>query len=128
VPDIPPQLLIQQSGDVTVVRLPQPVVLPGETADGVGRQLEGVVQDAGRSLLLFDLGNLVSLTSLMIGRLIGLSKRLAAAGGRLVLCAPRPDVRELLEVVRVPRLIAIYPSEREALRSMAAAATGAPPS
>jgi anti-sigma B factor antagonist len=116
-PASPGPLRMEQAGNVTIVRFPQPIVLTGTTAEMVSDQLGRLVEDGNHCQLLLDFANVQSLTSLMLGKLIALHNRAQAAGGRLALCALRPDVQQIFEVTRLTELLATYADEPEALRS-----------
>jgi anti-anti-sigma factor len=114
-----PLLTAGQAGKVTVTRLARPAVLSGELAEAVGEQLARLVDGPGGGRLAVDLGNVESLSSLMLAGLTALNKKVNAAGGRLVLFGPRPAVREILDVTHLTRLICVYDREGDALGSFA---------
>jgi anti-anti-sigma factor len=113
----PPQtspLVVSLVGSVTVVRLDQPVILSGGTAEVVSKHLDRLC-DAGSRQILINCANVRSLTSMMISKLFGLSKRLGDGGGALALSDVTPDVREILDLVRLPQLVRVHTTEQEAL-------------
>jgi anti-anti-sigma factor len=59
--------------------------------------------------LTLDLGQVEVLTSTVLGRLIGLQRRLQARGGRLVLANLRPAVRQICAATRLDTLLEIRP-------------------
>ena len=106
-----------QVQSITIVRLDQPLILTGSRAGLVADHLDRLADD-GRGKLLFNCANVLSLTSLLIGRLTDLCKRANAAGGSLALCELQADVREILDVVGLTQFLRIYPTEREALDAL----------
>jgi hypothetical protein len=62
-------------------------------------------------------GEVESVTTLMVGRVIVLHRQAEAAGGRLVVCGARPFLDELFALLRLPELVPIYRGEQEALDS-----------
>jgi anti-anti-sigma factor len=108
-------MVVDQVDERTVVRFTAGPVLTGEKAEAVSEQLFHLVDDLQRRRLVLDFASVDSLTSLMIGKLVTLNKRLRDAGGRLVLCNVKPDLRGVFEVTGLTRLLAIYPDEQAAL-------------
>lgn len=53
-----------------------------------------------------------------LGALIGASKAYAARGGRLVLAAPRPEVRHILEITRLVQHFGVHASEGDAVGAL----------
>jgi anti-sigma B factor antagonist len=110
-------LAIETVGDVTVARFSREVVLSGRQAEAVAAQLTALLAEPGRSRLLLDFANVWSLSSLMLGKLVMLSRAAESAGGRLALCNLRPDVGEIFELTRLTQILSVYPGEQEALKS-----------
>ena len=113
----PRWLQVEELGSVTVVTFATRSILDEEAVDAARQQLNGLVDHLGHYQILLDLSQVDRLTSLMIAGLIGLSKKVRAVGGRLVLCGVRPRMREVFEMLGLPRVIPIYPSPQEALQS-----------
>jgi hypothetical protein len=53
-----------------------------------------------------------------LGALIGVSKAYAARGGRLLLAAPRPEVRHILQITRFVQHFAGHASEADAVGAL----------
>jgi anti-sigma B factor antagonist len=79
--------------------------------------LMALMAELGRRPLLVDFGKVRSLTSLMLGKLIGLNRAAESAGARLAIFNLRPDVRDILEVTRLNLVLSIYNDEPDALLS-----------
>jgi anti-sigma B factor antagonist len=71
--------------------------------------------EAGQARLLLDFGGVRYVGSAMLGRLLALNRRVAKAGGRLVLCGLSPYLRTIFEVGRLDRILTIRPDEDAAL-------------
>jgi anti-anti-sigma factor len=80
----------------------------------LGRQLAGLL-DGGCRALVVSLAGAVGVGTALVGKLLMLHNRAAAAGGRLALCGVAPHLSRALEVAGLARLFAIYPTEQEAL-------------
>jgi anti-anti-sigma factor len=107
---------IEHVGNVTIVRFLD-LILSGITAEAVSDDLFRLVDGDGRSRLILNFAKVRSLTSLMLGKLITLNKKVQAAGGRLAVCALSPDLQEIFEVTRLSEYLDIYADEQEALQS-----------
>src|SRR5205085_147991 len=98
-------------GPVTVVRFPHPGVLTGEAVDVIADQLFQLVDEGGCRQMLLSLANVETLDSAMLGKILILSQRLLALGGRLKLCRVPPPIVEILVTARLPDILGIYEDE-----------------
>jgi anti-anti-sigma factor len=99
-------------GDRTVVRLPG-------CRDGDDRQtmtlhdqfseVDRLVARLPKQYLTLDLAQVEAVTSTILGRLIGVQRRLQAGGGQLVLTNLRPAVRHICAATRLDTLLEIHP-------------------
>ena len=108
-------LQVERRGDAVVARFTRELVLSGLMAEAAAEQLRALLAEPGRQPLLVDFGNVLSLSSLMLGQLIGLSRAADAAGVRLSLFNLRSAVRGILEITRLNLLLCIHGNEPEAL-------------
>jgi anti-anti-sigma factor len=109
---------IEHVDNVTIVRFVDNLILSGTTAESVSDELYRLVDGEGRCRLILNFGKVQSLTSLMLGKLIGLNKKLQAAGGRLAVCDLTPDLQAVFEITRLSEYLDIYADEHDALRSV----------
>ena len=70
-----------------------------------------------RPPLLVDFGNVQSLSSSMLGKLIELNRAAKSAGARMSLFNLRPDVREIMEVTKLNRILRLYRDESDAVET-----------
>lgn len=108
---------IERGDNVTIVRFVDRLILSGTTAGAVSDELCRLVEGEGCLRLILNFGNVQSLTSLMLGRLITLNKKVQAAGGRLAVCNLSPDLQEVFEITKLSEYLDLYASERDALQS-----------
>jgi anti-sigma B factor antagonist len=113
-PDSP--LNVERRPDAIVARFSREVILSGPEADAIDERLTALLGEVGQRPLLVDFGNVRSLTSFMLGNLVGLNRAADSAGVRLALFNLRPDVREIFEVTRLHLILRLYGSESEALQ------------
>jgi anti-sigma B factor antagonist len=107
---------VERRGDAVVARFTREVVLSGPQADAAAEGLRALLAEPGRRRLLVDFGNVRSLSSLMLGQLVGLHRAAESAGARLALFNLRPEVRGILEITRLNLHLHLYGDEREALQ------------
>src|SRR5262249_44028296 len=74
---------VEQMGDVVVVRFAHTSIRDDEVVDEVRQQLYDMVGQ-GQRLFVLNLGPVTALASRALGVLVGLHRKLDAAGGRLV--------------------------------------------
>jgi anti-anti-sigma factor len=108
---------VERRPDAVVARFTRELVLSGPEAEAAAERLTALLAEPGQRPLLVDFGNVLSLSSLMLGKLAGLSRVAEAAGVRLALFNLRPDVRGILEITRLNLLLRLYGDEPEALQS-----------
>jgi anti-sigma B factor antagonist len=79
-----------------------------------------MVDEQKRTQMILDFEPVQFISSQLIGTLLSLHKRIAAAkaadpGAQLVLCGLRPQLVELLKITRLDRLLTIKPTRKDAV-------------
>ncbi len=113
-----PLLELEQVGAVTVARLTPSDLLDDKTINALGNQLLHLVQERNCRLLVLNFSTVERLASALLGKIIGVHKKLKAAGGRLALCKVDPRLTEAFETLQLHRLFPLFSEEQEALQSM----------
>lgn len=72
------------------------------------------LEGAGPSRLVVNLSEVTFMDSTGVGALLGRYRRLRSQGGTMVLVAPPPQVRPVLEMAGIPRLMPIVDEEVDA--------------
>ena len=103
-------------GDVTVLRLKTSQLLGDDAIRDLFEPIY-LLPTIGRNCLVINFGAVEYLTSMTLGKLIMLNRKVQAAKGRLALCHLSPMADEILEVTRLKPLFHIYATEQEALKS-----------
>ncbi|HTV11339.1 MAG TPA: STAS domain-containing protein [Acidimicrobiales bacterium] len=85
----------------------------------------GAFRDAASQIrpnesVIFDLSGVPFLDSAGLGALIGAVRRVREEGGEAVICAPRRSVNRVLEMVGLPRIVAVASSVPDALGHLSA--------
>jgi anti-anti-sigma factor len=109
---------MEHVGGVTVARLARSDLLDDKTINTLGNQLFHLVLEGDCRLLILNFSSVQRVTSALLGKIIGLHKKLQAAGGRLALCRVDPRLHEAFETLQLHRLFPIFAEEQEALQSL----------
>jgi anti-anti-sigma factor len=100
------RLVVQATGDTTVVRFTgDKVFLDEEAARFLSEQLVALADGSIQDTLFLDFASVEYLSSLMLGTLLRLHRKLKEAGRQLTLGNLRPDVYEVFEVTRLTLLL-----------------------
>lgn len=103
-------------GDTLLVR-------PGGELDmGVADYFRGALEEAldreqARNLL-FNLARVSFIDSSGLGVILGRYRRVAKNGGKVFIVSPQPQVRKVLELSGLLRIMGEYPSEADALEKI----------
>jgi len=101
---------------VKLVRLRSGAIREEREVDALGRELLALTEEPGQRIVLSFLG-VEYLTSLVLGKLIQVHKRLAESGGEIRLADIHPQIYEVFRITHLDSLFKIYDHEREALAS-----------
>jgi anti-anti-sigma factor len=90
--------------------------LPGLMLASESRERIDDVSDAmqGSSQIILDLSQLQILSSIFLGLLVALHRRVEAAEGKLKICGLQPDVREVFKMTKLEELLDIREDEQDA--------------
>ncbi len=120
----PPRLAVAAAGDTAVVRFHGSAVnLDEHTVSLLRDQLLALAERPGPATLLLDFANVDFMSSLMLGTLVVLHRRLRASGRRLALRNLTPALYEVFEITRLTLLLDV---RRAAGTEAVAAGSGAP--
>jgi anti-sigma B factor antagonist len=101
---------------VKLVRFRATALLNEAEADALGRGMLALAEQPGQRVVLSFLG-VQQLSSLVLGKLIQVHKRLAESGGELRLADIEPHIYEVFTITRLDRLFKIFEREDEAIAS-----------
>ena len=103
-------------GDIVVFRLTGEIDVT--SAPLMKQRLEQRVE-APRPRAVVNLDGLRYIDSAGLGVLVGALNAYAARGGKLVLAAPRPEVRHILRITRLIQHFEIHDAEADAIKALA---------
>ncbi|MBE3097281.1 MAG: STAS domain-containing protein [Planctomycetes bacterium] len=112
--------VVDRSG-VKLVRIRPSAILREVEVESFGDGLLALAEVPGQRVVLSFLG-VQHLTSLVLGKLIHVHKRLAESGGELRLADIDPHIYEVFAITHLDRLFRIFDREDEAVASFIAEA------
>jgi len=110
------QISIRESADVTILDLRGRSTVNGGESESLSRQLQKLVSDGARKLLL-NVADLTQVDSSGISVIVGTYVSLKRHGGDLKLLRPSGRVLDVLTVFHLTGAIPIFENEAEALDS-----------
>ena len=102
-------------GDITVVALTGEY-LDASTVKEFKAGIEQITSE-GSKKVIFDMSNLQFIDSSGLGAILSCLRKLNGSGGDLKICGMTKPVRALFELVRMHRIVEIYDSQDEALKT-----------
>jgi anti-sigma B factor antagonist len=108
------EIAVDKIGDVAVVSMPVEELDAGNTAE-FKRDISPVLEVNTKVVL--DLSKLRFLDSSGLGSFLSCLRKLNSGGGDLKLCGMSPQVRTIIEMVRMHRIFDIYGTREEAVRA-----------
>jgi anti-anti-sigma regulatory factor len=101
---------VYQYRDRTLVKI-RPRDLGAEALSVLTDDLVQLAQESGHESLHLDFQNIQVITSVVVGKIVSLDKRLSTSGVRLVLANLSPVLRDVFEAVGWPRAGSAHISE-----------------
>jgi anti-anti-sigma factor len=111
-------LQVTKHDDVLVIRfLDQKLV--GDLPDQLGEELIGVAAQEDCRKILLNFSGVDFLASDMLGKVVGLNKRMKQKEGKLVLCEVCPYIRQVITITKVDAILTVKGTEAEGLTALA---------
>jgi anti-sigma B factor antagonist len=96
------------TGEVMVVHFAgHAVSLDEETLDSIREQLLALVDEPNWSNLILDFGNIAYLSSMALGMLVGLHRRLLASGRHMTVGNLRPRIYQVFAATRLDKYLSL---------------------
>ena len=114
------RLEVEDNGEIAIVNFIDRKILDEQNIQRIGEDLCSLVDQYGRKKILLNFTNVEYLSSAALGKFISLNKKVAAAGGKLVMCNINEDIFEVFEITRLDRLFVIQKDEQSALQIFSA--------
>lgn len=91
--------------------------LDHHTAQKIRREIDSRI-DRGARNLLFDFSGLSFMDSSGIGMIMGRYKRICKRGGKVIIAAPRPQVKRIIEMAGLMQIVQVEPSVKKAIKRL----------
>lgn len=107
---------IENKQDTLIVRLRGEIDLV--VADNLRKELDDVLDKEASKNLLLNLKGVYFIDSSGLGVLLGRYKKVSRNGGKVFIVSPQPQVRKILDLSGLLRIMGEYSSEEEALEKI----------
>ena len=111
------QVVFSNKGSTLIARLSGE--LHHHSADYVRQKIDAEIMKATTRNLVIDFGNVTFMDSSGIGVVMGRYKNITRMNGKAAIVAVNPQIRRVLEVSGIGRLMPVYDKCEEALKHLA---------
>ncbi len=105
----------EDRGELTIVRFRTSRLLDDDDTRAAFDQVYALVDDMGRKCLLLNLGLVEYISSLALGKLVMLNRKVQIAAGWLGLSGLTETVHDIFEITHLINLFFVYPDETQAV-------------
>jgi anti-anti-sigma factor len=117
-PTLRRRLEFEDIGEVTIASFIDGKLLDHESLRAIREELVYVTEDLNRKKLVLNLSKVRDISSLALGLLVTMNKKLQEAGGKLVLCEIDPKIQEVFAIAKLDTLFVIRGDEKDALAAL----------
>ena len=115
-------------GPVISVRFGEHRILDDLTVSRIADELYGVADRPDCQCLLLNFASVVQLSSVMLGKLLMLRRKMESKGGTIMLCDIGPEVQDVFETTKLAQIFDIYETEIDGVRAFGQATPPSPAS
>lgn len=119
-----PRLMIHNIRDVTIVNLNESSILESTRIGEIGEALFELIDGKACRKLIIDFSKVKFMSSSAIGVLITLQKKSSTIKGKLILCALRPDLKRIFDIMKLNKMFDFQVNEDSALKAFGVTAAG----
>ena len=110
---------VWRQGNVAVVRFGEHRILDELAVKTIGDELNEIADHMDCRNLVLNFTSVVGLSSVMLGKLLMLQRKMALKGGNLKLCEIEPEIQEVFTTTKLNHILDIRESEDDAIRAFA---------
>jgi len=115
-----PNFIYNKYDKWTVVEFRTPNLMDAEIVESIRVDLVRLVEVEDRRHLVLDFEKIQYVSSMAIGIVIDLNKKLKALPhSKLVLCSVPPKIMEILKIFQLDKILKIVPTQKEAVLILA---------
>ncbi|MFC1737880.1 STAS domain-containing protein [Planctomycetota bacterium] len=109
-----PNISIQYNEDITIVTFTDEQILEDKDIRALEDSILSVVEQGGPIKLILDFCNVKFLSSMVLGLLIRISKRVYENEGKLALCNISDKIYEIFKITRLTNIFDIFEDVEDA--------------
>jgi len=114
------EYLVTRIDTANVIEFRVPSLMDPLQLESIGQNLNRLVDEEDRRVLILDFSRVEFLSSQAIGIVIGLHRKLSALpNSKLMLCGVNAKLMQLLKITRLDRVLTLKASQKEAVNSLA---------
>ncbi len=113
--EIKPNISIQYTDNATVLAFTDRKILEEKDIRALQESVMSVIEQADDIQLVLDFGQVVFLSSAVLGLLIRISKRISEKGGKLSLCNISPKIYEVFKITQLTKIFDIQKDVNSAI-------------
>jgi anti-sigma B factor antagonist len=109
-------LTVERRGLVSVVSFNGRAILEENAIRAIGDEIVRIAEKFGSKQLILNFSDVRNLSSYMLATLVSVHKKLAALGGRMVLCGIDAELMRIIELTSLHKLFKICPTVGDSMR------------
>jgi anti-sigma B factor antagonist len=111
-------LVVAEIKGVTLVNFRSVSIIDLPTVEAIGTELYALVDQQARKRIILDFAAVKFLSSQMLGVIINVQKKAKQIGGRVILCAMRPELKKVFQITRLDKVLEFAADENEAMERL----------
>ena len=104
---------VDDLGTATIVHFDYP-----RLAEETRSRLYELVESAGKTRVVLDFSDVVAISSVALGILVTLQRKVTAAGGKLAICCLDPNLRYLFQITQLDHVLTLCETKEEAVAAV----------
>jgi anti-sigma B factor antagonist len=114
------QYIVTRIDKANIIEFRVPSLMDPIELESIGQELNKLVEEEDRRILVLDFSKVEYLSSQAIGVVISLHRKLSALpNSKLLLCGVNAKLMQLLKITRLDRVLTLKPTQKEAINSLA---------
>lgn len=110
-------IVVNDYAGVCVVTFADSALLEARTIEQVAKDLYHLVDSLNKQKIILDFSAIKTFSSLGLGVLLTMKKKLLATKGELALCGVRPEIMKLFSLSQLEREFMFFPDDAAALKA-----------
>ena len=112
-----PKIAIKNEGSISVLELLAEEILDESTISDISESLFSILEEQSTEHMILSFIRVKHLSSMALGMLIRLNKKVEERGGLFKLCDIKPSLYEIFRITKLDKLLAIYDTCDQAIDS-----------